>query len=94
MPATVSIIFSAASDVLVTDLDTEMILIGGKSGETFRLNGTACELWRQLPATAEALAKTLSAHYGIEPAQAVGGVAHTIGSLERSGLIERAPESV
>lgn len=82
--------WSVNSEVLVTDLGEELILLNPQNSEMFSLNFTSRELWLALPADQETLAHQLAEDYGLSPEQAQADVAALIQELAARQLIRQA----
>lgn len=79
----------AATDLLVTDLGDELVLMHPAHSQMFSLNASGRLIWQALPASAEALAEQLQAAYGLDPAQAQQDVQVVLQELEVRQLASR-----
>ncbi len=62
--------YAAHPEVLVTDLNDELVLLHGVTGQMYSLNTVARSVWQWLPATRAALLPRLVEHYEVTPEQA------------------------
>lgn len=79
--------YSAAPETLVTDLDTELVLVHGTTGKAWRFNGSARELFLALPADRESLIERLLTVYDVSRAQAAADVDTALAQLVNAGLV-------
>lgn len=75
------------SDLLITDLGDELVLLHPGQSEMFSLNAAGRELWYALPATLDDLADLLVRRYGIDSAQALRDVQEVLTQLQERGLV-------
>ncbi|TSA79388.1 PqqD family protein [Deinococcus detaillensis] len=62
--------WKANTEVLVTPLEDELVLMHPTSGEMFSLNASSRLIWTALPQTEDTLAELLATHYDLTLAQA------------------------
>ncbi len=80
--------YACASDVMVTDLGDELVLLDPRSGEMFALNGTARFVWQQLPAaSALRIACQVEAEFDVAAEHAYPDVVRLLNQLQRAGLV-------
>jgi len=80
--------FRPTSDVIVTDLGSELILLDPRNGEMFSLNSTGRCVWFALPAgSVMDVAACVAAEFDVKPEAACGDVAMLMVALQRAGLI-------
>ena len=81
--------FRLRPDVLVTDTDDGLVLLDGRSGRYWELNGTgAATLYGLLGGdSADLVAEALTARYDVPLDQAAADVTSFIGCLRSAGLV-------
>ncbi len=78
-------------DVLAERVLDETVLLDPGSGTYVRLNGTGTVLWEALerPATLDALADRLAAHYDLDPGRAREDAARFVDALAQRDVVRR-----
>jgi hypothetical protein len=81
--------FRLRPDVLATDTDDGLVLLDGRSGRYWEVNGTGAATLRGLLGgdSADLVAETLTAHYGVPLNQATADVTAFIHALRGAGLV-------
>lgn len=74
------------SEVLVTELDGELVLMHPARSEMFSLNASGRLIWRALPQTQAALGELLAARYGLSLEQAGADVSAVLQALAERDL--------
>lgn len=74
------------SEVLVTELDGELVLMHPARSEMFSLNASGRLIWRALPQTQAALGELLAARYGLSLEQAGADVSAVLQALSERDL--------
>lgn len=80
--------FVPHADVLVTDLQTELVLLHTTSSEMYSLNEVARTIWTRLPATRAELLALLLERYEVAPAQAEHDLDALLADLERLSMVQ------
>lgn len=87
--ATNATTYTAHPDVMHTDLGSEVILVHGATGHSYRLNASARLAWLQLPTTAPALGAALAAQFAVDTATALQDAQATLQDMADKGLALR-----
>jgi hypothetical protein len=76
-------------DVLVTDTDDGLVLLDGRSGRYWEVNGTGAATLRGLLGgdSADQVAETLTARYDVPRDRAATDIARFIRTLRNAGLV-------
>ncbi len=76
-------------ELLRHELDGEVVLYDPVSGTTYRLNGTAYQLWRACDGSADvdALTHGLTDAYDVDSRSARDDVTETLAQMRRNGLL-------
>ena len=82
--------YRRATDVIVTDLARELVLLDPRNGEMFALNTTARRIWLSLPADVPRLAALIVVEFNVSVDHAYDDAAALLGQMEQAGLITRA----
>lgn len=80
--------FVPHADVLVTDLQTELVLLHTTSSEMYSLNEVARTIWTRLPATRAELLALLLERYEVTSAQAEQDLDALLADLERLSMVQ------
>lgn len=83
--------YVADPDVMHTDLGSEIILVHGRTGHSFRLNDTGRLAWLQLPTTPDALAQVLAEAFEVDAGTAQRDASDMLGLLASYGLAAKQP---
>jgi hypothetical protein len=79
---------SPNSEIIVTELDDELVLLNPRTQAMFTLNGTGKVIWQHLGQnTAEEIAVKITEVFEIDLGTAQKDTADLLESLEKSGLL-------
>lgn len=80
------------ADVIAEPLDDEALLIDGRSGEAYRINHTALEVWQAIDPsrTTLDLAQEMASRYEVDAARALEDVEQLLACFAAAGLLEPA----
>lgn len=79
--------FVPTSDVVVTDLDDDLVLLDPKSGEMFALNESGRCVWHALDQGLDAAAAALVDAFDVPPERAHADVRALVAELVAAGLV-------
>jgi len=80
--------YAPHADVLVTDLQTELVLLHTTSSEMYSLNEVARTIWTRLPATRAELLALLLERYEVAPTQAEQDLSALMADLQRLNMVQ------
>lgn len=86
--------FRWSSDIIVTDLGDELILLDPERGEMFGLNECGRRVWLSLEQASGGVVSNIAEDFRIEPARARADVDSLLSVLEHAGLIRRVDDDV
>lgn len=81
-------VYRPRSDVIVTDLGTELVLLDPGDVEMYSLDAAGRAIWLSLPATARAAAQAVTAAFAVEAGRAALDTGVLLNQLLEAGLVE------